>query len=171
MAIKDEARSETFFDCKRGWLGEAFSVLISELFHPSFARSAQPSWNFRAKARFVISPFIYILFVLRRSRLEVAIPTIIIYIFTCSEQDFLAVLAVGAHSLPFSLAHSLSTFIFHLAIFMHRFNPHIHEIYTQRAKKGKFPQSFPLATIFFCVFRLRCCAPTENEARTKEEIF
>lgn len=31
----------------------------------------------------------------------------------------------------FSLTYSLSTFIFHLAIFMHRFNPHINEIYTK----------------------------------------
>lgn len=33
----------------------------------------------------------------------------------------------------FSLTYSLSTFIFHLAIFMHRFNPHKYErVYTSR---------------------------------------
>lgn len=44
----------------------------------------------------------------------------------------------ASHS--FSLTHSLSTFIFHLTIFMHRFNPHIHEIYTQQAKRKIFTE-------------------------------
>lgn len=155
----------------------------------SFRPRAQPppicsadAWNFRAKARFVIFSF-YLHFIrtppestrgsyfynnnihfqLLRARFSRYSP------------------AMGAASRSFSLAHSLSTFIFHLAIFMHRFNPHIHtestgkgKIFTEFSARYKNPFFLLLCFVFgavrfayFFVYFIR----NQTEARTKEEIF
>lgn len=111
----------------------------------------------------VISPFIYILFV------DFSIGSYSynnnIHFQSCSEQDFLPETPIPRH--PYnSLTHSLSTFIFHLAIFMHRFNPHIHEIYeyTQKEnwklRKEIFQQKFFLSD-----------SPTKRRGEQRRKYF
>lgn len=102
MAIKAKKKEKRNKNPQSGWLEPTKANLLSclrfnglikremEVFERQFGGefSHLCSQKFQSKSFFfVISPFIYILFVFRST--EVAISTIIIYIFSCSEQDFL----------------------------------------------------------------------------------